>query len=247
MFNNLDEKELKVVIDAIEEAKFNEGEQVIVEGDQGDCMYVLESGSLLCTKVFPGNSEPTKLKEYSPGEGFGELALLYNAPRAATITATTSCVCWKLDRDTFNHIVKDSAQKKRDKYETFLSSVEILQTMDTYERQKLTDAIKVETFMKGDFVITEGDSGDKFFIVSEGNVSARKLISGQQKEVMTYSSGQYFGERALLMNEARAANIVVTSDKAVCLSLDRATFGRLLGPLDQILMRNMEKYAKFKA
>jgi len=101
--------------------------------------------------------------------------------------------------------------------------------------------------MKGDFVITEGDSGDKFFIVSEGNVSARKLISGQQKEVMTYSSGQYFGERALLMNEARAANIVVTSDKAVCLSLDRATFGRLLGPLDQILMRNMVKYAKFKA
>jgi len=141
MFNNLDEKELKVVIDAIEEAKFNEGEKVIVEGDQGDCMYVLESGSLLCTKVFPGNSEPTKLKEYSPGEGFGELALLYNAPRAATITATTSCVCWKLDRDTFNHIVKDSAQKKRDKYETFLSSVEILQSMDTYERQKLTDAI----------------------------------------------------------------------------------------------------------
>jgi len=172
---------------------------------------------------------------------------LYNAPRAATITATTNCICWKLDRDTFNHIVKDSAQKKRDKYETFLSTVEILSSMDTYERQKLTDAIKVESFMKGDFVITEGDSGDKFFIVSEGTTSARKLIGGQQKEVMTYDAGQYFGERALLMNEARAANIVVTSDKAVCLSLDRATFSRLLGPLDQILMRNMEKYAKFKA
>jgi len=73
-------------------------------------MYVLESGSLLCTKIFEGNTEATKLKEYIPGEGFGELALLYNAPRAATITAIKDSICWKLDRDTFNHIVKDSAQ-----------------------------------------------------------------------------------------------------------------------------------------
>jgi cAMP-dependent protein kinase regulator len=109
MFNNLDEKDLAVVIDAIEEAKYNAGEKVIVEGDQGDCMYVLESGSLVCTKVFAGKTEPTKLKDYSPGEGFGELALLYNAPRAATIAATEPSLCWRLDRDTFNHIVKDSA------------------------------------------------------------------------------------------------------------------------------------------
>ena len=73
-------------------------------------MYVLESGSLLCTKLFKGNTEPTKLKEYVPGEGFGELALLYNCPRAATIKATVDSKVWRLDRDTFNHIVKDAAQ-----------------------------------------------------------------------------------------------------------------------------------------
>lgn len=179
MFNNLDEKEFAIVVDAIEEAKFNEGDKVIVEGDQGDCMYVLESGELLCTKVFPGNTEPTELKKYAPGEGFGELALLYNAPRAATITSTSASVCWRLDRDTFGAIVKDSAQKKRDKYDSFMSSVEILQSMDPYERMKLSDAIKIENFNKGDYVITEGDSGDKFYIVSEGTAIATKLISGQ--------------------------------------------------------------------
>ena len=73
-------------------------------------MYVLEQGALNCTKVFKGNTEPTQLKVYAPGEGFGELALLYNAPRAATITALEDSVCWRLDRDTFNHIVKDAAQ-----------------------------------------------------------------------------------------------------------------------------------------
>jgi len=134
MFTALDEKEFKIVVDAIEEVVGKAGEEIIKEGDQGDCMYVLESGNLNCTKVFSGNTEPTFLKEYVPGEGFGELALLYNAPRAATITGKTDFVCWKLDRDTFNHIVKDAAQKKREKYESFLATVEILSNMDPYER-----------------------------------------------------------------------------------------------------------------
>lgn len=97
-------------------------------------MYVVESGVLQCTKIFKGSSQPTLLKEYQAGEGFGELALLYNAPRAASIKAKTDCVVWKLDRNTFNHIVKDAAAKKREKFENFLSSVKILQSMDPYER-----------------------------------------------------------------------------------------------------------------
>jgi cAMP-dependent protein kinase regulator len=48
------------------------------------------------------------MKNYEPGEFFGELALLYNAPRAATIKAKTNCFLWVLDRNTFNYIVKDA-------------------------------------------------------------------------------------------------------------------------------------------
>jgi len=126
MFSALDTKELHIVVDAIEEVAGGSGDPIIVEGDAGDCMFVLESGTLDCTKVFAGNTEPTFLKTYQPGEGFGELALLYNAPRAATITSKSDYVCWKLDRDTFNNIVKDAAAKKREKYDAFLQNVEIL-------------------------------------------------------------------------------------------------------------------------
>lgn len=109
MFNALDEKEFEIVVDSIEEVKVKAGDHIIKEGDEGDCMYVLEAGEFVCTKVFKGQTEPTYLKDYKPGEGFGELALLYNAPRAATITAKTDGIVYKLDRDTFNHIVKDAA------------------------------------------------------------------------------------------------------------------------------------------
>lgn len=44
MFNALDEKEFNIVVDAIEEVKVQPGEYVIKEGDQGDCMYVVEHG-----------------------------------------------------------------------------------------------------------------------------------------------------------------------------------------------------------
>lgn len=54
MFNALDENELNIVLDAVEEVTVQSGDKVIVEGDQGDCMYVLNTGSLACTKVFPG-------------------------------------------------------------------------------------------------------------------------------------------------------------------------------------------------
>ncbi len=71
--------------------------------------------------------------------------------------------------------------------------------------------------MKGDAVIKEGELGDMFFIVSEGEAIATKTMKpGEEpQKVMEYKKGDYFGERALLMNEARAANIVVTSDTLI--------------------------------
>jgi len=101
----------------MEEKKCFKKETVIKEGDEGDCLYVVASGTLTCTKVFKGNSDPTFLKRYESGEAFGELALLYNAPRAATITSDGESLLYVLDRATFNHIVKDAAIRKREKYE----------------------------------------------------------------------------------------------------------------------------------
>ena len=110
MFKALGDEELNIVVDAMEEAKVQANQEVIKQGDKGDILYVVEEGKLDCYKLFDGEEESKLVRTYEPGDAFGELALLYNAPRAATIITKEECQLWQLDRHTFNHIVKDAAQ-----------------------------------------------------------------------------------------------------------------------------------------
>lgn len=169
--------------------------------------------------------------------------MLYNAPRAATIVAKTDAELWKLDRETFNYIVKDAAAKKREKYDEFLKRVKILENMDDYERGKLADAFKEEWYQPEDFVIREGDDGNTFYLIMSGEAIATKTveIGKPPVEVFKYSDGDYFGERALIKNEPRAANIVAKT-QLHCVALDRQSFKRLLGPIEEILKRNIGMY-----
>jgi len=177
MFSGLDDKEKKIVADAMDEQKFHKNEVVIKEGDEGDSLYVVATGTLSCTKIFKGNTEPTFLKRYEPGEAFGELALLYNAPRAATIFSDDDSTLYGLDRQTFNHIVKDAAIRKKDKYEAFLKKVSLLSTMDDYERAQVSEAFKEEKYKTNELIIKEGDAGDKLYFIMEGECYATKVLN----------------------------------------------------------------------
>ena len=247
LFGNLEQKDLEVVINAMEEKVFKKGENIINQGEKGDCLYFVEEGNLKCYKKFQGESEPKLVKEYQPGDSFGELALLYNAPRAATITAESDkVITWVLDRETFNHIVKEAAQKKREKYENFLKNVEILGSIDNYELMQICDALKTATFKKGDYIIKEGEMGDVFYILEEGECEATKTLEPGKPDtvIKEYKVGDYFGERALIRGEPRACNIIAKSEMVRVISLDRISFKRLLGPIEEILKRNINKYQK---
>ena len=118
--------------------------------------------------------------------------------------------------------------------------------METYEKSKLADAILEKWFEEGEYVITEGQEGNSFFMIMSGQATATKTLEPGKApvNVYEYKEGDYFGERALLKNEPRAANIIAKTRLQV-VALDRKSFRRLLGPIDTILMRNMENYQKF--
>ena len=246
IFNSLEDNELKTVIDSFEEKKYKAGDYVIKQGEEGDVLYLVDTGELDCEKVFKQGDPPTYLKTYVPGESFGELALLYNAPRAATIKAKTDSLLWALDRQCFNNIVKDAAIKKREKYENTLKKVELLKQLDPYELGQICDALKMETVTAGTRIINQDEEGDKFYILDDGKAHAAKVLEpGKPEEsVLDYEKGGYFGELALLKNEPRAASVIADTDCKL-LTLDRMAFKRLLGPLENLLQRNSEAYVKY--
>jgi cAMP-dependent protein kinase regulator len=244
MFAALDQSERDIVILAMEERSFAVGETVITQGEEGNELFVVDSGKLECFKQVSGSAGPKLVKTYGPGDAFGELALLYNAPRAATIKVISPCVLWVLDRNCFNHIVKESAIRKRERYESFLNHIELLEKMDPYERSQVADALRSVSFAQGEYVIREGEWGEVFYIVEEGQAVATKTMTPGQPpvEVKQYREGEYFGELALLKGEPRAANIIARS-VLKCVTLDRLSFRRMLGPLEGILRRNAAKYS----
>jgi len=242
MFNTLDEKDFDIVINAMKILKFGANEIVIKQGEDGNELFIVGGGKLKCEKIFPGQTAPTFLKNYSIGDVFGELALMYNAPRAASIFAIENSVLFSLDRDTFNHIVKMAAIKKRDLYESFLTKIEIFSTLEPYERAKICDCLKTERYKKGDLIIKEGELGDIFYLIQSGTADAFQNEKGIEKRVFQYKEHDYFGELALLHDQKRKASIKVTSDVLVVAVMSKMTFKRILGPLEDILKRNSEKY-----
>jgi cAMP-dependent protein kinase regulator len=219
LFMSVDPENFIVLLGAVQEVKCAAKERIIKKGEDGDFMCIIESGTFKC--YVPIDGEDKCVKTCEPGDVFGELALMYNCPRAASVEADTEGTCWKLDRETFNAIVRDAAQKKREKWEAFLKKVPILEKMDDYMRSQLTDALKEESYEDGKVIMTEGEEGNTFYILAEGAASAKKGDS-----TMDYSGGDFFGELALLKDQPRAAT--VTSKGCKVLALDRKSFNRLL-------------------
>lgn len=238
LFSALEDNELKVVLDAVKEVSLEAGSRIINQGDNGDFMFVCESGALECYVKKDG--EEKMVKDVSPGDCFGELALLYNCARAASVQAKEKSICWQLDRETFNHIVKDAAAKKRERYSEFFNKVPLLNSVDAYGRSQVADALKTEKLDKGTSIIKQGETGDKFYIIEAGECEAKKT-SDSGEQVIQLKEGDYFGELSLLNNEPRAASVNALTDVKL-LTLDRRAFNRLLGPLRDMLLGEANRY-----
>lgn len=227
LFSALDEDALKTVIGALKEIKIPSGSEVIKQGDEGDFFYVVESGQVSFYV------DGVKVASSGPGSSFGELALMYNSPRAATATADTDLVLWALDRLTFRRILLAKTSRKRQLYESFLKEVPVLSRLSSYERSKLADALDTESYKPGDVVIKQGEVGENFYLIETGEAD---VVKDEEGIVSHLKRGDYFGEVALLNDLPRQASIIAKTNMQVA-TLDKRGFQRLLGPAVEVLKR----------
>ena len=123
LFAKLEEASLAMIIGSLEKKPFANDEVIIQQGDFGDTFYVITEGSIAIE--IDGNFI-TKLE--AP-HAFGELALIYGAPRAATVRAVGECVCFVTDRNTFRQVLATTSSGKQLNRCEFLGKVPLLASL----------------------------------------------------------------------------------------------------------------------
>nr|XP_034311127.1 cAMP-dependent protein kinase regulatory subunit isoform X6 [Crassostrea gigas] len=240
LFSHLDDNERSDIFDAMFPVHRHAGEVIIQQGDEGDNFYVIDQGEV---DIFVNDEHVTTIGE---GGSFGELALIYGTPRAATVKAKGDVKLWGIDRDSYRRILMGSTIRKRKMYEEFLGKVSILDNLDKWERLTVADALEPVQFEDGQEIVRQGEPGDDFFIITEGSAAVlqRRSENDEPVEVGRLGVSDYFGEIALLLDRPRAATVVARGPLK-CVKLDRARFERVLGPCSDILKRNIAQYNSF--
>ena len=176
---------------------------------------------------------------------FGELALMYNCPRAATVVARTDGVLWRLDRETFRHLVIQSTADKRKRLEEALEGVPLLANISKQERAQVADAMETKHFETDSVIIRQGEIGDCVYFLIKGRcIATQHHPTRGDVEVGRIHTGGYFGERSLLTNEARAATVRADRDGCEVGVMDRSGFERLLGSVKDIMHRQIKGYRR---
>jgi len=233
LFQHLKEEEMEGVFESLFPSEASADEVIIQQGDEGDNFYIIDEGSV---DIFVNNTKVVTLGE---GGSFGELALIYGTPRAATVKAATYVKMWGIDRDSYKRILMESTLRKRKQFEEFLSTVPVLEPLDKWERLTIADAVQAVTFQDGEAVVEEGEQGEDFFIIVEGTAVAEQ---GGGEYVL--QQGDYFGEIALILDRPREATVRAKGELK-CVKLHRSRFERVLAPCMEMMRERITQYEGF--
>jgi len=200
---------------------------VFRQGDRPTAFYVVRRGVLEVVEEDPDTGNERSIRTLGRGGSFGELGLISNALRAATVRAVGEAEVFEFDRGTFDRLLADMIHVPE--FEPTLQQLAELREqpcfahLGTDQLVELLDRGEWLTVAPGQAVIEQGDEGDSFYAVSSGQFSV--VTDGELKQ--TIGPGAYFGEIALLLDVPRTASVIARTPSRV-FRLDREGFDQLL-------------------
>lgn len=215
--SRLDDEQTAMMVDLLAVSNFKKGKHVIKEGSEGDSMFIVAGGELQVTQA------GRDLRTLTTGDVFGELAILYNCKRTATVTAKTAVRLWCIERQTYRTIITNKSKKRREQLMGFLKMSRTLKDLNDVQLSKIIDSMEEVKYQDKDVIVREGAEGNTFYIILKGEVLVTKNVNGHQKQIRRMGKGEHFGEQALIREVLRTATC--SADGPVtCFTIDKEVF-----------------------
>ena len=227
LFSYLPEENLETIIKEMRLYSLNQGEIVFYQGNPGYKFFILAKGSV---EVIINGSVKTILY---PGAGFGELALIHDLKRTATIRTKENSLMWGIGRKIFRETLKTLNTLNHEENKKFIKSVPFFQSLSDSQTNSLLSIIVSQSFSHGQKIIQEGDPGELFYIIQEGQVEC----SAKGQVIRSLSVGDYFGEQALIYNSPRTATVTAVN-KVKVLSIGKDSLTEAVGDRLQFILYN---------
>lgn len=244
LFKHLTSDDLDRIIECMFRRVCYPNELVIRQGDPGNYFYIIVKGIFDVYTKRCGQNE-LKVAELTDENYFGDLALLHNQPRSASVISRNEGILLCMNRDTFQQKAISISFDRRTRYTKLIESISFLRnSLSEIERSKVVDALESRFFDANALIFNENDKADGMYFIESGQVKITQMdTNGNRHEINVLEKGDYFGELALLRKSERTATALALS-KCKLAFLDVDAFERLMGPCLNLIEKQKIDYYK---
>ena len=234
VFSDKSNDELQLLVAAFEKCSFACSDVIIQQGEPGDYFYILQSGSV--EFMVDGSTVGQTAR---PGASFGELALLYTTPRAATVVATAAKTTrlFRVQQVAVRAILQSHTEERMQQKMGLLRGVDFLQSLTEADLNRLAAVMRLRLFQKNQVLVRQGQPQEEFWIIQQGRVVRRSKDAARKTCKETLKVGDCFGNEALTSTKSINTATVEAKTAGVAFTIDKITFEKVLGTMSSLTQR----------
>ncbi|ETV88758.1 CAMKK/CAMKK-META protein kinase, variant 1 [Aphanomyces astaci] len=220
LFANLSQSQQEQVLKALKPITFKDGETIVKQGDRGERFFMIAKGEAVVTKLIDGKER--MVTHLYAGHYFGELALIYDDPRTASVHAVGPGGV-----ELLYLTQKDFQQVGKVHLSLMLQQVPLLAHLSARDQDVVLTKLKPSNFGHGEYIVRQGEEGTRFYMITRGQAAVIETDAGEDKELTRLYEGHVFGEMSLIYKEPRTASVVAVGP-VKCLYLTKEDFDECL-------------------